>query len=86
MVTFILEWRKMFPEHAKRPIIVAAESYGGHYAPAWTGAIMDYNDATSNPADRIPLAGARTNPRSLLRVGGRRDGTERRPMADPRTV
>ena len=31
-------------------------SDGGHYIPAWTGAILDHNER-AGPADRIPLAG-----------------------------
>ena len=29
---------------------------GGHYIPAWTGAILDHNER-AGPADHIPLAG-----------------------------
>jgi len=54
MVTFLQGWRALFPEHASRDIIIAAESYGGHYIPAWTGAILDHNAAAT---DTIPLVG-----------------------------
>jgi len=38
----------LFPEFVGRKLIVAGESYGGHYVPAWANAILDYNtDATS---------------------------------------
>jgi hypothetical protein len=30
IVQFIQGWKKQFPEHAHRPWIIAAESYGGH--------------------------------------------------------
>ena len=43
MVTFLLGWRAAFPEHAHRRIILASESYGGHYVPAWAGAVLDHN-------------------------------------------
>lgn len=54
MVTFLRGWLELFPEHASRDIIIAAESYGGHYIPAWTGAILDYNAASS---EKLPLTG-----------------------------
>lgn len=55
MVTFLRGWRLIFPEHAHRKIILATESYGGHYIPAWSAAIMEYNAAT--PSDPLHLTG-----------------------------
>ena len=44
LVTFLEGWWKIFPEQARSDIILASESYGGHYVPAWAGAINDYNE------------------------------------------
>lgn len=52
MVTFLRGWRLLFPEHAHRSLILATESYGGHYVPAWSSAILDYN---AGPGARDPL-------------------------------
>ena len=43
LVQFILGWYRAFPEHAHRKLILASESYGGHYVPAWANAVLDYN-------------------------------------------
>jgi len=56
MVTFLRGWRLLFPEHAHRNIIFAAESYGGHYMPAWTAAVMDYNIGAFDPIRLIGMA------------------------------
>jgi len=56
MVTFLREWRHLYPEHAGRKIILASESYGGHYVPAWTGAILDYNEHAPEQ-EKLPLVG-----------------------------
>ena len=59
MVQFILGFLERFPELQGRPIYLAAESYGGHYVPAWAGAVMDHNEAPEVEQNaRIPLAGA----------------------------
>lgn len=58
VVTFYLNWLQLFPEFKGRPLIVAGESYGGHYIPAFTSAIMSYNSKQSVVADRIPLVAA----------------------------
>jgi cathepsin A (carboxypeptidase C) len=55
-VIFYNEWLKLFPEFVNRPLIVAGESYGGHYIPAWVNAVMDFNTANINNA--IPLKAA----------------------------
>lgn len=58
VVVFYNNWLNLFPEFKGRPLIIAGESYGGHYIPAWTSAIMDYNSKQSNSADKIPLVSA----------------------------
>lgn len=55
IVNFLLGWRALFPEHARREVILAAESYGGHFVPAWSSAVLDYNAA--GVADPIRLVG-----------------------------
>jgi len=49
MVAFLRGWRILFPEHAARSLVLATESYGGHYVPAWSSAILDYNAGASDP-------------------------------------
>ena len=44
-IVFYENWLDLFPEFVGRKLIVAGESYGGHYIPAWANAILDYNDA-----------------------------------------
>lgn len=56
-VTFYNEWIQIFPEYKGRELIIAGESYGGHYVPAWTGAIMDFNEAQVDKSMKIPLTG-----------------------------
>jgi carboxypeptidase C (cathepsin A) len=46
-----------FPEFAKTPIYLTSESYGGHYLPTWAAAIIDYNDAVTDSAQRINFQG-----------------------------
>jgi len=55
LVNFLRGWRQLFPEHASRNVILAAESYGGHFVPAWSSSILDYNAA--GVADPIRLVG-----------------------------
>lgn len=55
MVTFLDGWRALFPEIHNPDFILASESYGGHYVPAWTQAIMDHNDCYDKK--KIPLVG-----------------------------
>ena len=58
LVQFLLGFRAAFPEHANRDILLASESYGGHYAPAWTGAVLDYNAAQAAAGGAtLPLVG-----------------------------
>jgi len=44
IVTFLLGWMDLFPSFRERELILASESYGGHYVPAWANAVNDYND------------------------------------------
>jgi carboxypeptidase C (cathepsin A) len=37
-------------------LIIAGESYGGRYVPAWAGAIMDYNKANNNAINFAGIA------------------------------
>lgn len=59
IVQFLLGWRAAFPEHAQRSIILASESYGGHYVPAWANAVLDYNSQLADIAalEKLPLTG-----------------------------
>jgi len=61
IVTFLQGWYELFPEHASRDVVISGESYGGHYIPAWTNAIMDFNEAqaadSGGGAAAIPLKG-----------------------------
>lgn len=55
VVVFYQNWLQLFPEFKGRPLIIAGESYGGHYIPAWSSAIMSFNAKQTNAADQIPL-------------------------------
>lgn len=49
-VIFFNEWLKLFPEFDGRPLIIGGESYGGHYIPAWSNAVLNFNELnTANP-------------------------------------
>jgi carboxypeptidase C (cathepsin A) len=52
-VTFYKGFIRLYPEFEGRDLIVAGESYGGHYVPAFAQAILDANANGSN----IPLKG-----------------------------
>jgi carboxypeptidase C (cathepsin A) len=54
-VIFLNNWLDLFPEFKGRQVIIAGESYGGHYIPAWSNAIMDYNAKAG--VTKIPFAG-----------------------------
>ena len=54
-VVFYNEWLKDFPEFINRKLIIAGESYGGHYIPAWSSAVLDYN--VVHPSNPINLSG-----------------------------
>ena len=47
---------RLFPEFRSRALVIAGESYGGHYIPAFTGAILDRN-AVAAQSSHINLAG-----------------------------
>jgi len=53
----ILGFLELFPEFAKTPLYLTSESYGGHYLPTWSAAIIDYNDGLSGSAQRINFQG-----------------------------
>jgi len=55
MVTFLLGWRELFDEIEAPHFILASESYGGRFVPAWADAIMNHNEESQ--ANAIPLAG-----------------------------
>jgi len=55
LVTFLLGWYRAFPEHAHRNLILASESYGGHYVPAWANAVLDHNELAAADSPRLPL-------------------------------
>lgn len=57
IVTFLQGWYELYPEHASRDVIISGESYGGHYVPAWTSAIMSHNEAVGEDSVEIPLKG-----------------------------
>lgn len=42
-IIFFNNWLELFPEFKGRKTIIAGESYGGHYIPAWANAILDFN-------------------------------------------
>merc|ERR1712137_767952 len=46
-----------YPQYKNNPLIIAAESYGGKYAPAITYKIMTENANSSNPNPPMPLKG-----------------------------
>jgi carboxypeptidase C (cathepsin A) len=55
ILVFYKNWLNLFPEFKGRKLIIAGESYGGHYIPAWSSAMIEYN-AKAPAADQIPLA------------------------------
>jgi hypothetical protein len=44
-IVFLQGWLELFPEFKGRQLIIAGESYGGHYIPAWGNALLNYNEA-----------------------------------------
>ena len=54
-VTFYKGLMEIFPEFANKELIIAGESYGGHYIPAFAQALLDENN---NNGGSIPFAGA----------------------------
>jgi carboxypeptidase C (cathepsin A) len=57
-LTFYQGWLLLFPEFRGRELIIAGESYGGHYIPAWADAILKFNQNPANSNKRINFAGA----------------------------
>ncbi|KAL1523449.1 hypothetical protein AB1Y20_018389 [Prymnesium parvum] len=55
MYDFFQSWFAAFPKYAQLPFFIAAESYGGHYAPALAHFIQTANQARTKP--RINLRG-----------------------------
>eukprot|EP01038_Epipyxis_sp_PR26KG_P004157 gene4157-5921_t len=55
-LVFYQNWLVLFPEFVGRELIIAGESYGGHYIPAWANAILDFNEATTT-ANKINFKG-----------------------------
>ncbi|CAK9101452.1 unnamed protein product [Durusdinium trenchii] len=55
IVQFLRGWRRLFPELAASRFVLASESYGGHFIPAFAEAIFNFNDRT--PAETIQIAG-----------------------------
>ena len=53
----VLGFLARFPQFAKTPLFITSESYGGHYMPTWAAAIIDYNDAIADSAQRINFQG-----------------------------
>lgn len=51
-IVFLQNWLVLFPEFKGREIIIAGESYGGHYIPAWSNAILDFNE---NNKEEVPI-------------------------------
>uniref|UniRef100_A0A7S1XNW1 Carboxypeptidase n=1 Tax=Phaeomonas parva TaxID=124430 RepID=A0A7S1XNW1_9STRA len=50
VVTFLRGFYELFPEYVGRPLLVAGESYGGHYVPAIGAALMAANKASAAAA------------------------------------
>lgn len=48
MLEFLLGWRQLFPEHARRKLIFASESYGAHLVAAWADAVLEHNAVPSS--------------------------------------
>lgn len=58
LINFYLAWLQLFPDFRSRKLIIAGESYGGHYVPAWSDAIMTFNAGLPEGSEsHIPLSG-----------------------------
>lgn len=55
-VAFLRGWRRLFPEHSRRELILASESYGGRYVAAWYAAMADHNSRASDE-ERLTTTG-----------------------------
>ena len=53
---FIVEYLKRYPQFAESPLFISGESYGGHYVPGATKAIVDYNNNAAN-VNKINIKG-----------------------------
>lgn len=53
----ILSFFSKFPHYNNTPLFITSESYGGHYMPTWTDAIIKYNDAQEYSQRRINFKG-----------------------------
>ncbi|KAE8726272.1 Serine carboxypeptidase-like 29 [Hibiscus syriacus] len=49
-LNFLLKWLKRFPQYKDRDFYIAGESYGGHYVPQLSQAIVRHNKATKAKA------------------------------------
>ncbi|XVE98617.1 hypothetical protein REPUB_Repub03eG0121900 [Reevesia pubescens] len=49
-LTFLLKWLERFPQYKEKDFYIAGESYGGHYVPQLSQAIVRYNWATKEKA------------------------------------
>jgi carboxypeptidase C (cathepsin A) len=56
-IIFYNNWLALFPEFVGRKVIIAGESYGGHYIPAWANAILNFNEDQQDSAKMINFAG-----------------------------
>ncbi len=56
-ITFYHGFIELFPEYKNRKVIIAGESYGGHYIPAFSQAILNENAKNDNDK-KIPYVGA----------------------------
>jgi carboxypeptidase C (cathepsin A) len=54
-ITFYIGFLNLFPEYIGRELIIAGESYGGHYLPQFAQAILNNNEDASS--SHIPLSG-----------------------------
>lgn len=51
MVQFLLGWRQLYPEHSRRKLIFASESYGSHLVAGWADAVLSFNKHSSEPLE-----------------------------------
>jgi cathepsin A (carboxypeptidase C) len=56
-ILFYQGFLDLFPEYVGRPLIIAGESYGGHYIPAFASAILAYNARLDAQETAIDFAG-----------------------------
>lgn len=56
-IIFYHNWLQLFPEFVGRALVIAGESYGGHYIPAWANAILNWNENIVDPTKRINFGG-----------------------------